>query len=60
MPVCVPCALVGLSPSTMALGKFWGPLVSSLPFFTYIPSLPCSMGVFVCACDREDAGQGTL
>ena len=28
MPVCVPCALIGLSPSTIALGTFWGPLVS--------------------------------
>lgn len=31
MPVCVPCALIGLSPSTMALGKFWGPLVPVSP-----------------------------
>lgn len=37
-----------------------GPFGLSLPVFTFIPSLPCSMGVFVFACDGEEAGQGTL
>ena len=37
-----------------------GPFGLRLPFFTYILSLPCSMGVSVCVCDGEDAGQGNL
>lgn len=60
--LCAPCAPVYLSTSRMALGKFWGPLASvslSLPT-THLSWLRCSMGMFVCVCDGEKAGQGTL
>lgn len=62
MPVCAPCGPICLSTSRMTLGKFWGSAASvSPPLHTSRFSWSrCSMGVFVCACDGEEAGQGTL
>lgn len=61
MPVYVPCPPICLSIQDN-LRQMLGTFGLSLSVFTYVPSpgSGCSMGVFVCAYDEEEAGQGTF